>query len=72
MSSIHRLPRNEVLPGAPFALRQHTATQLERLARENPRAAAAQRIAADFQTALEVIQDHQRLLEAAAETDADW
>ena len=47
------VPRD--LPGAPIALRLLTAHELERLARENPRAAASVRIAADFQTALDLI-----------------
>jgi hypothetical protein len=46
----------EILPGAPIALRVRTAHELERLARENPRAAASVRIAADFQTALDLIE----------------
>jgi hypothetical protein len=46
----------EILPGAPLALRVLTAAELDRLARENPRAAASVRIAADFQTALDLIE----------------
>ncbi len=61
------MPRNEVLPGAPFALRRRTAQELERLARENPRAAATHRIAADFQAALDLI----RLQPAALTRDDD-
>ena len=63
----------EILPGAPIALRLLTARELERLARENPRAAASVRIAADFQTALDLIEMSQihRLQPAELTRDDD-
>lgn len=59
----------ELLPGAPMALRLLTARQLERLARENPHAAASARIAADLATALDLIDAQHRLQPAALTRD---
>jgi hypothetical protein len=53
MIEIHK----EIVPGAPYSLRQQTADELEKLAR-NPQEAACHRIASDFHSALEILGLH--------------
>ena len=69
MIEIHK----EIVPGAPFPLRQQTADELEKLAHHNPQEAACQRIASDFHSALNILGLHySAALEiAAANGDGD-
>ena len=45
----------EIIPGAPFPMREQCATELEKLARSNPHQAAAARLAGDLEIALAVV-----------------
>ena len=66
MIEIHK----EIVPGAPFPLRQQTASELEKLARTNPPAAAHQRIAGDLSTALKILSRHYDTLESVIENES--
>ena len=65
MIEIHK----EIVPGAPFPLRQQTASELEKLARTNPPAAAHQRIAGDL-TALKILSRQYDTLESVIEDES--
>jgi hypothetical protein len=62
---------NEIVPGAPFPVRQQTANELEKLARHNPAEAAHKRIVSDFQRSLTILSLHYAAALEIAEADGD-